>query len=242
MSPVVRARPALLLIGPTGSGKTPLGDEIGRRGLGGRRCVHFDFGANLRSVAAGGGADLGLTDREVAAVRASLASGALFEDRDLAMIVKIVEGFAADRALGAGDLLVLNGLPRHVRQAEGLAGLFAVELVVELEADAAVVRGRMRLDPDGDRSGRPDGSPDSVGRRLADYLERTRPLLAHYRERGARIVTVPVSEGTRAGEMYETVATAVGPLTLLRGEGSSAPPGDRPTGPPGRPGGSRGRR
>ena len=145
MSSVVGARPALLLIGPTGSGKTPLGDEIERRGLGGRRCVHFDFGANLRSVAAGWGADLSLTGREVAAVRASLASGALFEDRDLPMIVKIVEGFAADTALGAGDLLVLNGLPRHVRQAEGLA---RPELVAWGKNNAAYMIIKMhRADP-----------------------------------------------------------------------------------------------
>ncbi|MCX7427258.1 MAG: hypothetical protein NTW96_16720 [Planctomycetia bacterium] len=41
---------AMLLLGPTGSGKTPLGDLLERRGLGGRRCVHFDFGAHLRRI------------------------------------------------------------------------------------------------------------------------------------------------------------------------------------------------
>lgn len=202
--------PAWLLVGPTGSGKSPLGDEIERRGLAGRRCVHFDFGAVLRSIAAAPGAYPILGRGEVEAIRVSLASGALFEDRDLAMIAKIIEGFVAMRGLGACDVLVLNGLPRHVRQAEGLAGLFDVELVVELEADAAVIRGRMDRDPGGDRAGRPDGSPDAVDRRIADYIERTRPLLEYYRARGAPIVTVPVGEGTRAGEMYEAVAAAAG--------------------------------
>lgn len=202
--------PAWLLVGPTGSGKSPLGDEIERRGLGGSRCVHFDFGAVLRSIAADPGARSGLGPSEVEVVRVSLASGALFEDRDLPMIVRIVEGFVGARGLGAGDRLVLNGLPRHVRQAEGLAGLVDVELVVELEADAEVIRGRMRLDPDGDRAGREDGAPAAVGRRIADYVGRTRPLLAHYRERGVPIVTVPVGANTRAGEMYEAVAAAIG--------------------------------
>lgn len=201
--------PAWLLVGPTGSGKSPLGDEIERRGLGGRRCVHFDFGAVLRSIAADPGARSGLGPSEVEAVRASLASGALFEDRDLPMIVKVVEGFVGARGLGAGDRLVLNGLPRHVRQAEGLAGLVDVELVVELEADQEVIRGRMRLDPDGDRAGRRDGSPVAVGRRIADYVERTRPLLAYYRERGAHLVTLPVSEGTRAAQMAAWLAEAI---------------------------------
>ncbi len=42
---------AILLLGPTGSGKTPLGQALEKKGLAGRRCVHFDFGANLREIA-----------------------------------------------------------------------------------------------------------------------------------------------------------------------------------------------
>ena len=41
---------AALLLGPTGSGKTPLGDIIAQRGLWGANCRHFDFGANLRAI------------------------------------------------------------------------------------------------------------------------------------------------------------------------------------------------
>ena len=107
--------------GPTGSGKTPLGEEIERRGLGGRRCVHFDFGATLqrpsppprrhgRGLAAaeiGVGPDLA---RDRRAVRG----------RDTAMIVKIVRALRRGRRrLAPGSLLVLNGLPRHPGQAEG---------------------------------------------------------------------------------------------------------------------------
>ena len=50
------ARPAaLLLIGPTGSGKTPLGDLLDREGLWHRRCCHFDFGERMRRIVAGAG-------------------------------------------------------------------------------------------------------------------------------------------------------------------------------------------
>ena len=193
-------------MGPTGSGKTPLGDEIVRRGLGGRRCVHFDFGARLRAIASGLDAAEGLTEAEVGAVRASLATGALFEDRDLPMIARIMERFAEGAKLGPGAWLVLNGLPRHEEQAEGLAGILAVERIVLLEADAEVIRDRLRLDPGGDRAGRADDTVEAVRKRLGDYRERTLPLLEYYRRRGVPVVTVRVTAAMSAAEMYDVLS------------------------------------
>lgn len=203
-------RPAWLLLGPTGSGKSPLGDEIERRGLGGRRCAHFDFGAVLRSIAADPGAYAGLGEAEIGAIRASLASGALFEAGDTPMIIKIVEGFAAARELGASDLVVFNGLPRHIGQAESLAGVVGVVRVVLLDAPADVIGERMRRDPGGDREGRPDGSAAAVRRRLADYRERTLPLADHFRRLGVPVLLIPVTAAMTAGEMYERLAAALG--------------------------------
>ena len=197
---------SLLLVGPTGAGKSPLGAELERRGLYGRRCVHFDFGANLRSIAADPGTWPDLTAEEVADIRDSLATGALFEDRDGPMVITILEGFLKERAVAERDLLVLNGLPRHRDQAEGLAGIIAVEAVVELDADATVVRARMRLDPDGDRAGRLDDSPGAVERRLADYRTRSCPLVDHFFERGARVLAIPVTATMTAGKMFDRLA------------------------------------
>jgi adenylate kinase family enzyme len=197
-----------LLVGPTGSGKTPLGGELERRGLGGRRCVHFDFGANLRRIATALAAAAGLAAGEIAAVRASLATGALFEERDTAMILKIVRAFAGERGLSPGSLLVLNGLPRHPGQAEALDKVIAVERVVYLQADAAVIRDRLRLDPGGDRTGRADDSIEAVERRLADFRERTLPLLDHFRRRGVPVTALPVTAAMTAGEMCE-ILTAI---------------------------------
>ena len=50
MSQPPSRRRAIVLLGPTGSGKTPLGDLIERCGLWGAPCLHFDFGACLRSI------------------------------------------------------------------------------------------------------------------------------------------------------------------------------------------------
>jgi len=205
-----RPWPSLLILGPTGSGKTPLGDEIERRGLGGRRCVHFDFGANLRSLAAGPSAPGWLSGAEIARIRESLATGALFEDRDMPMILKIVDRFAEERGIGPGFLLVLNGLPRHEGQGDALAARVAVESVVLLQASAAVVLERLRLDPGADRAARTDDSPEAVERRLADYHARTRPLVAFYRGLGVPVRAIPVTAAMTAAEMYESLVRMIG--------------------------------
>jgi adenylate kinase len=201
--------PSLLLVGPTGSGKTPLGDELERRGWGGRRCVHFDFGKSLRSVAADGGEAFGLSAEEEEAVRASLGSGALFEDKALPMIRKILTAFAARSRLGPRDVLVLNGLPRHRGQAEALAGTVAVERVVSLEADAPVILERIVRDTGRDRAGRPDDDLASVAKRLEIYRARTVPLLAYYRDRGVPVTAVRVTAEMTAGDMHAELSRAV---------------------------------
>jgi adenylate kinase len=203
---VRRPWPSLLLVGPTGSGKTPLGRELERRGLAGRRCIHFDFGANLRAIAAAPDGSSGLAAEQVAAIRTSLATGALFEDGDMPMIVRILDAFVAGHGLTPHSLLVLNGLPRHRRQAEGLAGVVGVERVVSLEADAAVIMDRMRLDPGGDRATRIDDERAEVERRLEAFRDRTRPLVGFYRDRSVPISVIPVRADMSAGEMYEILA------------------------------------
>ena len=60
---------AILLLGPTGSGKTPLGAALEEHGVCGRQCLHFDFGENLRACAEGRGT---LTDEEMAFLRGVL--------------------------------------------------------------------------------------------------------------------------------------------------------------------------
>lgn len=197
--------PSLLLVGPTGSGKTPLGQEMERRGLAGRRCVHFDFGANLRLLAAATEPEPGLTAADLRVIRDSLATGALFEERDLPMIIKILRLFAEKGSLTPDALLVLNGLPRHRRQAEDLAGVVAVERVIQFEASAAVIRERIWLDPGGDRARRVDDTLEAVEKRLGIFWGRTLPLFDFYRERRVPILVIPVTAGMTAGQMYESL-------------------------------------
>ncbi len=125
------------------------------------------------------------------------------------MIIGILRSFVEARELRPGTRLVLNGLPRHVGQARGLAKTVSVERIVLLEAEAPVILERIRSDPGGDRSGRADDSLEAVRKRLADYRERTRPLLDHYGALGVPVSKIGVTAAMPAAEMYGILAGEV---------------------------------
>ena len=196
---------ALLLIGPTGSGKTPLGDFLERTGLWGRRCLHFDFGANLRRVAEGGIRAEAFAEDELAVVRESLAKGVLLEQEHFPIVEKILRDFAESNGLDDKHWLVLNGMPRHVGQAVDLERTVDVKAVIVLDCDEAVVHRRIHSNSGGDRHGRIDDSAEAITRRLALFDERTRPLLDHYRVKRVRIEAVKVSVGTKPADIVKTL-------------------------------------
>ncbi len=190
----MRSNEAILLLGPTGAGKSPLGDCLAEQGLNGRRCVHFDFGAQLRHAAAHGGR--GLSDEDVVYVRKVLAEGALLEDEAFGIARGILKHFMADREVRAEDRVVLNGLPRHVGQARDVGSVLDVTMVVVLECSAEVVRARIAQNSGGDRTGRTDDSIAQIEHKLSLYAERTHPLLDHYRAEGVQLRLVPVGIAT----------------------------------------------
>jgi adenylate kinase len=195
---------ALLILGPTGSGKSPLGDRLEAAGFRGRRCVHFDFGANLRAAAIRFAA-AELTDREREVLVRSLQTGALLEDEDYPLALKILRAFLWERNAGRSDLIVLNGFPRHLGQAIALAPYLAVRLVVVLEAGAEVVRERLRRNAGGDRAGRVDDSDVEVDRKLEIFRSRTGPLADYYRSEGVPVILVPVGGETRPEDILARI-------------------------------------
>ncbi len=197
---------ALLLLGPTGSGKSPIGTLLERRG--GFR--HFDFGAELRAAAAG---ERGLAHDEVAYVRRLLATHALLPDDQFGLAEALLAAFLNRAAFDPErEVLVLNGLPRHVGQARALAPRVKVEHVVALECDAAAVRARVarrRRGEGPDHAGRDDDTADAVARKLAVYTSETEPLLAHYAAQPrVRTTRVRVEAGTGDEELAEKVFAA----------------------------------
>ena len=91
---------AMLLIGPTGSGKTPLGDAIEADGLGDGLCVHFDFGRHLRRAA--DRCPGPLCDHETAFVRRMLAANGLLEDEHFHIAERLLRAFLDERHVWPG--------------------------------------------------------------------------------------------------------------------------------------------
>jgi len=84
---------AILLLGPTGSGKTPLGEYLTAHGLWGRPCFHFDFGRQLRDAAASARPPANLSADDVAFLRGVLERGALLENEHFPIAEKILRAF-----------------------------------------------------------------------------------------------------------------------------------------------------
>lgn len=196
---------ALLLIGPTGSGKTPLGELLERDGLWGKRCLHFDFGASLRLVANADAPPAGLSHADVAAVQEALCGGLLLENEHFDIAGRILMQRLREAKLTERDLLVLNGLPRHVGQAQDVDRLVHTADVVCLDCAPEVVRARIELNAGGDRTERTDDSAAEVASKLQLFQERTAPLLRHYREMRARLHTLTVTITTDADQMRHTL-------------------------------------
>lgn len=190
-------RPALLLIGPTGSGKSPLGDALERA----TGWAHFDFGARLRAIAAGED-DHGLDADAVAFVQSLLEEHALFPDDRFPIVAQILQHFLDQHADAPG--VVLNGLPRHTGQATAIAPLLTVTRVVLLDCPPAVVAERILRRKQGltsDHADRDDDTPEAIKKKVALFHDRTTALVAHYRNRGVEIVTCPVAADTCEEEL-----------------------------------------
>ena len=107
-------RQAILILGPTGSGKTPLGDVLEKKGVGASPFAHLDFGQNLRDITCGK-KRCGMSDDDVAFLGEVLEEGVLLENETFHLAKKVLDNFCENEAQGA-DIIVLNGLPRQDRK------------------------------------------------------------------------------------------------------------------------------
>jgi adenylate kinase family enzyme len=193
----------MLLLGPTGSGKTPLGEALSRQGPEGCRFYHFDFGHQLRTTVSDSSASHLFDDNERHLIAEILRSGRLLKDDEFFIADRLLRSFLSQHSLTPGrtEIVVLNGLPRNIFQAERVADIVTIGLVVSLDCPQDVVLRRIQANAGGDRIGRPDDSPDLVSRKYELYGQETKPLRDFYESRGVPIVELPVTASSTTEEL-----------------------------------------
>ena len=187
---------SILLMGPTGVGKTPLGDLIEEQGLKGQRSFHFDFGRNLRKAANGLFPKTLISNEDVAFIENILVTGALLENDTFYIAEKILSAFIDEKQISTEDLIIMNGLPRHIDQAKDTEAMVSIQSVLVLACLPEVVCERIRLNTGGDRTNRKDDSLEEIKNKLDIYARRTLPLIAYFRDQSIPITDVQVDVHT----------------------------------------------
>ncbi|MFA5022055.1 MAG: nucleoside monophosphate kinase [Patescibacteria group bacterium] len=185
--------PAIVVVGPTGSGKSPLCDWLESHKLKQRLCSHFDFGKHLRWLADPKNQVSYLKPIEIQAIRKVLKDGTLLANGQFLIAARILDRFILEQKVGPNRLLVLNGLPRNLYQATQLQEIVDVKFIICLQCTDSVALERIRTNASGDRKGRKDDSEDEVKKRLAIFSQEILKLSNFYRERSVTIVKVTVN-------------------------------------------------
>lgn len=194
---------AILLVGPTGSGKTPLGKYCEEIGVRGNKCAHFDFGDHLRKIADNDVKLPLLTNNDITTVVNSLKTGTLLENENFHIARRLLERFIEETNLRTNDLLLLNGIPRHKGQASDMNGLVRMVMVLKLKCEAEVVCQRIARNSGGDRTGRVDDSIEEIEEKIKIFYERTLPLMDYYRSKGVMVQAIEVDVGMSARDMHK---------------------------------------
>ena len=196
---------ATLLVGPTGSGKTPLGDYIAKHGLLGEIYHHFDFGENLRQIAESNIYKDFFSEEELQFIKAVLSEGLLLEDDKFYLAGKILKCFVNLNITNKTDHILLNGLPRHLGQAEDVSSVIQITSVINLCCSAQTVLSRIYNNYGGDRGNRIDDHIALVNKKLEIYNTRTKPLINYYKEKNCPIYSYEVSDSTKPGDFVEFI-------------------------------------
>jgi len=197
---------AILLLGPTGVGKSPLGDAVAEHGLFGRTCHHLDFGSELRSAVSGKDRSFAYSTEELDFIHGVLERGLLLENEHFPLAKKIIALFLDRAGFTQDHVLVLNGIPRHVGQAQDISAIAHIHALIVLDCSAETVLDRIQENIGGDRTERVDDNSDLIEKKLDIFRERTAPLIDHYEAKDCRIYRIAVSSTMTPADAYRALS------------------------------------
>lgn len=187
---------AMLLLGATGAGKTPLGQQMEVMDLWWNNYFHFDFGEQLRQAVKD--ESTVLDAEEKARIKDILENNELLEDKDFPIAQKLLLKFIETRKIGEDedDVIVLNGLPRHLGQANALNDIVDIKFIIFLNCPPGVAHERIKYNYGGDRTDRVDDTYEEVKKKIEIFYDQTFPLIEFYRAQGKNIVEVAIDIDT----------------------------------------------
>jgi adenylate kinase len=209
---------ALLLLGPTGSGKSPLGNELENHGFCGRPCLHLDFGSELRAAVSDNNRSVFYSSEELYFIDTVLEQGLLLENEHFPLAEKIITLLLNRSGFTNRHILVLNGIPRHTGQAISMTPFASVHALIVLDCTVDDVYHRIRENTGRDRCGRVDDDRELIGKKISLFSERTAPLVEYYKKNGSSVYRLPISKDTtpeRAHRSLLTLAAAHPPVAFI---------------------------
>jgi len=200
-----KRKKAILILGPTGVGKTPLGEICEKNRLWDKNCFHFDFGETLRTAASGKKFGKLLNSDDITFIKKVLNEGALLENETFYIAERVLLSFIAEKNIKDEDILLINGLPRHRDQANDVNKIIHITNLIHLSATPEVIVERIRLNTGGDRAQRDDDSLTEIKNKLEIFNSRTLPLIEYFKDENAKIWTYPVEVHTTAANLYDQI-------------------------------------
>jgi UMP-CMP kinase len=133
-----------------------------------------------------------LSGKETAIIKSVLASNSLLADEDFPIAEKLLTAFIEKRKVEPADVVILNGLPRHKNQAIALEKIVDIRVVIILSSTADTIYERISTNSGGDREGRIDDSVEEIEKKIKTYIEKTLPLVEHYKSLDRNILEIEV--------------------------------------------------
>lgn len=196
---------AILLLGPTGAGKTPLGKELEKKGFLHKRANHFDFGDNLRKIVSG---YLPFPKKDRVLIQNILKEGRLLKEEEFYLAERVLETFLTYKQYTPDSWLVLNGLPRNIYQALKLENITEIKYLIFLKACPSTLKFRLSADPAGDRKGRSDDLDKLVEYKLNWFQKETLPLIDYYKG-NTTLITLEVSKRDTGEDLYKKLCFCI---------------------------------
>lgn len=196
---------AILLVGPTGSGKTPLGEFAEKQGYNNNRCSHFDFGASLRNIDSSKAPVGKLYESDINFIHKVLTEGALLDNEKFYIAEDLLKNHISANTLRKEDYLILNGLPRHVGQASAIDKIVNITNIIYLHCTPEIVYKRITQNIGGDRTNRIDDTTEEIAAKLKIFETRTKPILNHYTRKQIPVSTVNITEKSTPETVWASI-------------------------------------